>query len=228
VILPSVLSIGTFNAIKISSDGIDPANKVTAYNWAEFPEFFGFVCYAIEGIGTVIPVRNTMKDRHAYRPVFILTMAIIGCLCLAFGVLGCLCYGKSIKDIIFFNFPSSETFFFTLQMVYGLSLILTFPIYVHVCSSIIFRIKSFREKFETSENAYWNCTAVRSLTTFAIFGLSASGVDILDLFVFSGAFCNSYLAMILPCLLYMRWFGIGENKLARSTRLLLWSYMVLG
>jgi hypothetical protein len=223
-----VLSIGTFNAIKISSDGIDPANKVTAYNWAEFPEFFGFVCYAIEGIGTVIPVRNTMKDRHAYRPVFILTMAIIGCLCLAFGVLGCLCYGKSIKDIIFFNFPSSETFFFTLQMVYGLSLIVTFPIYVHVCSSIIFRIKSFREKFETSENAYWNCTAVRSLTTFAIFGLSASGVDILDLFVFSGAFCNSYLAMILPCLLYMRWFAIGENKLARSTRWLLWSYMVLG
>jgi hypothetical protein len=69
---------------------------------------------------------------------------------------------------------------------------------------------------------------VRSLTTFAIFGLSASGVDILDLFVFSGAFCNSYLAMILPCLLYMRWFGIGENKLGRWTKFLLWGYMVLG
>jgi hypothetical protein len=223
-----VLSIGTFNAIKISSDGIDPDNKVTAYNWAEFPDFFGFVCYSIEGIGTIIPVRNTMKDRLVYRSVFILMMAIIGCLCLALGVLGCLCSGKSIKDVIFFNFPSSETFFFTLQMVYGLSLILTFPIYVYVCSRIIFRIKSFREKFETTENEYWNCTVVRSLTTFAILGLSASGVDILDLFMFGGAFCNSYLAKILPCLLYMRWFGIGENKLGRWTKYLLWGYIVLG
>ena len=113
-------------------------------------------------------------------------------------------------------------------MVYGLSLIVTFPIYVHVNSNIIFRIKSFRKTFETSENAYWNCTAVRSVTIFAIFGLSASGVDILDLFVFSGAFCNSYLAMVLPCLLYLRWFGTGENKLARWTKWLLWSYMVFG
>lgn len=94
------------------------------------------MCFAIEGVGTIMPIRNSMRNRNAFRPMFLGTLIGICTLLMVFGIMGTLAFGEHIKDIVFLNFPKTEPFFFGLQMLYGVSCILTFPIYVNVSCNI--------------------------------------------------------------------------------------------
>jgi len=98
-IILSVIAIFWYEIETIIKEGINPTS--VKWNYWRFPEFFGVMCYAVEGVGAVLPVRSTMKQRKHYRPMFLSTMIIIGFLYVSFGIVGCLCFGKSTMDIIF-------------------------------------------------------------------------------------------------------------------------------
>lgn len=223
VILFSVISIIVFEANFLGENGI--AATAQGANMWRFPEFFGVMCFAIEGVGTIMPVRNVMKNRDAFRPMFIFSLGTVCVLLLVFGLLGCMTFGANVKDIVFLNFPKTQLFFFILQMVYGLSCIITFPIYVNVACSIIFRIENLKKWFIDHPKAYWNCTLLRLATILALFAISISGIRILDLLNFSGALCNAYLAIIMPVMLYMAYF---KDKIKKWQRVLFWIFIGVG
>lgn len=223
VILVSVISIIGFEIDFISGMGIH--SHATSMNVWRFPEYFGVMCFAIEGVGTIMPIRNSMKHRETFRPMFLWTLIGICGLLLIFGVLGCFTFGSGVKDIVFLNFPKTQPYFFALQMLYGLSCIITFPIYVNVSCSILFRINGMKKFFVDSPKAYWNGTGMRLITIVLLFTISISGIRILDLLNFSGALCNAYLAMIMPILLYMTWFGAKLNK---CQKMAFWAYIIIG
>lgn len=221
-ILGSVVAI-TINEIgTISKNGINTTAQT--WNFWKFPEYFGVICYAVEGVGTIMPIRSQMKHRKSFKPMFMYTMYGICVLLLAFGVLGVLCFGSSIKDIVFLNFPNTEVVIFVLMMVYGLGLILTFPVYINVTCGIIFRVKSLQKCFLEHEKAYWYCCIARLVNILLIFGISISGLKLLDLLNFSGSFCNSYLAIIMPSFLYMAY---RKDSLGKWSKVALWIYMIV-
>lgn len=223
VILFSVVAIIAFETSFISENGISQTAQ-TANMW-RFPEFFGVMCFAIEGVGTIMPVRNVMKNRQHFRPMFLMSLGTVCVLLLAFGILGAMTFGGNTKDIVFLNFPKTQMFFFTLQMVYGLSCIITFPIYVNVACSIIFRIDKLKGWFMEHPRAYWHCTFLRLVTILMLFAISISGIRILDLLNFSGALCNAYLAIIMPIMLYMTYF---KDKIKKWQRTLFWIFIAVG
>jgi proton-coupled amino acid transporter len=223
VILFSVISIIVFEFNFIGENGV--STTAQGSNMWRFPEFFGVMCFAIEGVGTIMPVRNVMKNRDHFRPMFIMSLGSVCILLLAFGLLGCMTFGSDVKDIVFLNFPKSQLFFFILQMVYGLSCIITFPIYVNVACSIIFRIEVLKKWFIDNPRAYWNCTILRLVTIMMLFAISISGIRILDLLNFSGALCNAYLAIIMPVMLYMAYF---KDKIKKWQRVCFWAFIIVG
>lgn len=127
-----------------------------------------------------MPVRSTMKNRKHFRPMFLTTLAGIALILFVFGVLGCLCFGAEIKDIVFLNFPKTEIFVFCLQMIYGVGCILTFPIYINVAASIIFKIEKFKGCFIENAKAYWYCSSLRIGIILFVYAISMSGLNILD------------------------------------------------
>lgn len=87
VILVSVLSILGYELSYVGANGIH--ENATTTNAFRFPEYFGVMCFAIEGVGTIMPIRNSMKHRKQFRPMFLWTLIGICSLLLAFGIFGC-------------------------------------------------------------------------------------------------------------------------------------------
>ena len=177
-ILTSVIAISVYEIKHISENGIN--TTTVDWNIERFPEYFGVVCFSVEGVGTIIPIRSQMKHRKQFRPMFLSTMYGIGLVLIVFGVLGVFCFGSDIKDIVFLNFPKTETFIFSLMMAYGLGCILTFPVYINVTCNIIFRVKKFQNCFLNHEKSYWYCCILRLATILCVFAISISGLKILD------------------------------------------------
>jgi NADH:ubiquinone oxidoreductase subunit 6 (subunit J) len=58
-----------------------------------------------------------------------------------------------------------------------------------------------------------------------LFVISATNIDITDVLHFSGAVCNCYLAIIMPCLMYMKYYG---SQVSLPKRIGLWTFIILG
>lgn len=110
--------------------------SVHVWNWSMFPQYFGVMCFTVEGVGTILPIRANMQARKSFRPMFLGTFLVICLLLISFGLLGSFCFGEELKDIVFLNFKKKDTFIFVLQLIYGLGCMLTFPIYINVTCSI--------------------------------------------------------------------------------------------
>jgi hypothetical protein len=162
VMLVAIISILYYDINHLATEGID--SSVNQFDWLKWPEFFGVTCFAVEGVPCIIPIRASLKRRDKFRSLFYGVMGLSAILLITFGILGCWTYGNGIKSIIFLNFPATQTYYFSLQMMYGFCCIMTFPMYVNVSCSIIFNISKFKSFFLESKNSYWNCTLLRFCT----------------------------------------------------------------
>lgn len=223
VMLVAIISILYYDINHLSIHGISPT--ANTFDWLKWPEFFGVTCFAVEGVPCIIPIRASLKRRDKFRTLFWGVMSISAFLLITFGLLGCLTFGAGIKSIIFLNFPSSQAYYFSLQMMYGFCCIMTFPMYVNVSCNIICNISAFKPAFIDHKHSYWWCTLLRFCTILALFVISATKLDITDILHFAGAVCNCYLAVIMPCLGYMKWFG---SEVSTCKKIGLWSFIILG
>ena len=130
------------------------SETVKVWEWKNFPQYFGVMCFTVEGVGTILPVRSSMQNRVSFRPMFLYTFLGICIMLITFGTLGSFAFGSDLKDIVFLNFPKKNMAIFILQMIYGFGCILTFPIYINVTCGIFFRMKELKFGFEDHKRAY--------------------------------------------------------------------------
>lgn len=109
-----------------------------------FPEFFGLSSFALEGIGTIFVLRdsapNPRKFRKMVRAVMVFTtlfMALFGAVCA--GALG-----MKTPTMIFYAFLPSDTYIYTLGVVFGLMLFAGLPIFIFPISSSLESIGPIR------------------------------------------------------------------------------------
>lgn len=93
---------------KISKEDISDRSSATGL--AGLPSFFSTVVFAMEGIGTIMPVENSMvKPQFIGCPgVLNVGMSIIIAIYTAMGFFGYYAFGQSTKAIITQNLPSNE------------------------------------------------------------------------------------------------------------------------
>eukprot|EP00891_Asterochloris_glomerata_P007096 jgi/Astpho2/7096/Aster-01925 len=91
------------------------------------PFLFGVVIYCYEGVGMILPIESSMKEREHFGPVLSGTIALITAIFLGFGAIGYAAFGDDTKDIITLNLPAdwSTTL---VKILLCLGLFLTFPI----------------------------------------------------------------------------------------------------
>ena len=223
-IFSAIFVISFWNIREISLNGVDP--NFVKWNWLYWPEFFGVVLFSLEGVGTLMPIRATMKHRKHFRPMFGISLSFIVVLLLVFGVICEQSLGLGVKDIVFMNFPETMTFIYVLQILYAFGCVITFPMYVNVVASIIFQMKGLRNQFK-GNHRYRNCSILRAFLIVLLFGLSMSGINIIDLLGLTGSLCNAYLAIILPNLLFVRHFE-KKGTLTKGKNCICWVYIIVG
>ncbi|RNF24072.1 putative amino acid tansporter [Trypanosoma conorhini] len=155
--------------------------------------------FALEGIGTVLPVENSMtvEDLPRFSTLVKYTLASIVATYLVVGVLGYLAFGDALQTSVVLALPPSKTKLM-LQVLLGLSLIFSYPIQFVPAIQLVDRALGISVRKERGK-AY----IVRVALNIFFGALAASiGADTVNVFAsFLGAFTGVHLMITLPVLL---------------------------
>lgn len=125
-----------FNDIKIPSH-VKPIASIE-----QLPSFFATVLFAIEGIGVVMPVENSMKNPHHFLScpsVLNITMTIVVSLYTVLGVFGYLKYVEDIKGSITLNIPTEDILGQAVKLLIALAVLFTYGLQLFVPMDIMWR-----------------------------------------------------------------------------------------
>ncbi|XP_008216697.1 proton-coupled amino acid transporter-like protein pathetic [Nasonia vitripennis] len=116
--------------------------------WAQMPKFFATVIFAIEGIGTVMPIENSMANPNHFigcPGVLNISMTVVISLYTMMGVFGYLSFGDDAKGSITLNLPPGDILAQVVNILIALAVILTYGLQFFVPLEIIWN--SIKHKF---------------------------------------------------------------------------------
>lgn len=124
-IITCVFSVSTYSTIKYFQDGMSKTTNMAQMR--HFGEFFGVVCFSIEGIGLMLPIRSSLKNRDNFRKLFNFVCIAIITIYFLSGTAGALAYGNNVRTIILFNFSKNYPFIYPQSLLYAIGIFVSFP-----------------------------------------------------------------------------------------------------
>jgi len=103
-------------------------NKTTNFMDLKYVgEFFGVVCFSIEGIGLMLPIRSSMKTRSSFRKTFNGVCGAVILFYFIYGSIGAMAYGKDAKTIILFQYGKDYPLIYPQSLLYAIGIFVSFP-----------------------------------------------------------------------------------------------------
>lgn len=166
-------------------------------SFLKIPPFFGIVIFAMEAIGVVMPLENSMKTpQHFIGLCGVLNQGMSGVtlVYILLGFLGYVKYGDEAKGSITLNLPIEEIPAQVVKVLIALAVFCTFGLQFYVCLEIGW--DALKDKF-TKRPTLVNYMMRTILVTAAV--LLAVAVPTIGPFVgLLGAFCFSILGLLVP------------------------------
>ncbi|KAL4490900.1 hypothetical protein ABPG72_008636 [Tetrahymena utriculariae] len=133
-ILCSLLIISLYCGYNLKQNGLP---EVQQFNFSSMGDSVGIFIFTFEGVGLYFDVRHSMQEPKRFFVVlnYVIYFALI--LYTSFGILGYLTFGSKVKDIILFNFDLTNPVLFVVQILYCISLILSYPIQIFPCVNLV-------------------------------------------------------------------------------------------
>ncbi|CAK9820626.1 Proton-coupled amino acid transporter-like protein pathetic [Anthophora plagiata] len=112
-----------------------------------FPTFLSTVLFAIEGIGVVMPVENSMQNPQRFLGcpgILNIAMSVVVSLYAVLGVFGYLKYGEAARASITLNLPKEEILGQTVKLLIALAVLFTYGLQCYIPLDIMW--KSLKDK----------------------------------------------------------------------------------
>ncbi|KAJ2649384.1 hypothetical protein IWW40_003231 [Coemansia sp. RSA 1250] len=212
-LLANVLIIGSlgyllgFDVWSISTHG--PAPFVN-YNPARFPLLVGTAVYSFEGVTLVIPILESLQNKHSFSRV--LTLAITLCLglFLCVGSLSYLTFGERVEAVVLLNLPNTSSWTLTVQLLYSIAILFSMPLQLFPAVRIM-EDMMFTRSGRDFKSVKWQKNLFRTLTVLLIALIAIFGADQLDNVVsLVGSFCLVPLSFIYPSTMHLR--AVAQTK----------------
>lgn len=177
--------------------------NLAVLSWSKLPLFFGTVIYLFEGIGLVLPLKNSMKNPSNFsRPMGVLnvgvTMQTILFICL--GVFGYWKYGDEAEGSLTMNLPKDEVLSQTVLLILSFGVILGYAIQFFIPIQIMF--PSVRNIIKPADrNPLVGEMAFRTFMVLATFAVALVVPNLSLLISLIGAICSNSLALVFPVLI---------------------------
>lgn len=173
-------------------------SDIVNFNPRDWTLFIGTAIFTFEGIGLVIPIKESMKEPSKFPFVLAITMAVITVVFTAIGALSYAAFGSSIKTVVLLNLPQDDKFVNAVQLLYSLAILLSTPLQlfpaIRIAENAIFtRSGKYHPYIKWKKNAF------RFFLVFACAAIAWGGAADLDKFVaLIGSFACVPLVMIYP------------------------------
>ncbi|XP_011184171.2 proton-coupled amino acid transporter-like protein CG1139 isoform X2 [Zeugodacus cucurbitae] len=187
----------------------------------QIPLFFSTVIFAMEGIGSVMPVENAMKKPQQFLGcpgVLNISMSIVVVLYAAIGFLGYARYGDVVKGSITLNLQYGEVLADTAKLLMAVAILFTYGLQFYVPNEILW--KKISHKF--NENNHNIVQIILRTVIILISGGICVAIPNLEIFInLVGAIFFSLLGLFVPsvCETVYLWpdrFGWCKWKLLKN------------
>ena len=109
----------------ISTKSIGDTNYA---DWVKFPIAMGIFTFAIEGIGLVLPIEDSLRNRRHFFPVLLSGFSMVLALVISIGLLGYMSFGSRTKSLILDNLDSSPALATMVKVLLVFALTFTYPL----------------------------------------------------------------------------------------------------
>ncbi|XP_050443668.1 proton-coupled amino acid transporter-like protein CG1139 isoform X3 [Adelges cooleyi] len=176
-----------------------PSAKSLPYmaDWHLWPLFFGTAIFALEGIGVVMPLENSMKTPQHFigcPSVLNIGMAIVVVLYSTVGLFGYMKYGDKTQASITLNLPQHELLAQSVKIMIAVAIFLTYSLQFYVPFEIIW--KATKHRF-TSHPVLFEYL-LRVALVIGTVGLAIAIPNLGPFISLVGALCLSFLGLIIP------------------------------
>ncbi|KDR19825.1 proton-coupled amino acid transporter-like protein CG1139 [Zootermopsis nevadensis] len=167
----------------------------------QLPLFFATVIFAMEGIGVVMPLENSMKNpRHFIGKVGILNIAmfIVVLLYGVIGLFGYLKYGDAVEGSITLNLPDSDIPAQVVKVLYAVAILFSYGLQFYIPTSI-----AWPDIEQRIPKGYENIaqTAFRIGTIICTVAIAVAVPNLGPIISLVGAICFSTLGLFCPAVI---------------------------
>ncbi|BET02455.1 Proton-coupled amino acid transporter [Nesidiocoris tenuis] len=166
----------------------------------DLPQFFSITIFTMEVVGVVMPLENSMATPQNFTGVTgVLSrgMAIVTCVFISLGFMGYLKYKGDTKASITLNLPSDEYLAQSVKILIGLAVLCSYNLQFFICLEIVWNALKGKSKSSQVVFEY----IVRTLLTAATVFLAVAVPTIGPFLALIGAFCFSFLGLMIPALI---------------------------
>eukprot|EP01135_Chromosphaera_perkinsii_P004986 Nk52_evm30s307 gene=Nk52_evmTU30s307 len=200
IIIFTIVAIFVVDFVTLSEHG--PAPEVAAFNPSNFLMFFGTAVYAFEGIAMVIPIEQSMKDKHKLPKIMDICLIAFVIILIFFGLFNYVAFGEGVASIITLNLEGGLKD--AVSVGYSLAVFCSFPLMIFPAIKIIER-RFYKERRSGKK---WQKNFTRFLIVLFCLFVAIVGKERVDQMVsLIGALSCAPLAMICPAVFHANVVG---------------------
>jgi len=199
----------------IFKEPLDYSDKPLITNWTTWPVFFSTIIFAMEGIGAVMPLENTMAKPQqflGYPSILMIAMVLVSCLYAVIGFFGYVRFGALTKPSITLNLATDEWPAVTAQILIGLAILFTFGLQFYIPMEILFK----RIEQRVAKHRNLSEIAIRSSIIVVMSAFAIAVPDLEPFIAIVGAVFFGSLGIMAPALIetvYLQAYeGFGPLK----------------
>lgn len=183
-------------------------------NWQGASVMMGMACYAMEGIGLVIPIYDSAAHKDDFLLVYAIVAAVIVAILSVVSSMGYLAFGIYTQSVLLLNLGPG-IFVKVIQTAFAVDMLGTFPLQVLPAVRLIENLFFGPSRPQTCDKHRKN--AFRAAFVLLISGVSMLGSSSLENFVsLVGAVCGLPLAFVFPAFAHDRLVQEPRRQAARD------------
>eukprot|EP01016_Furgasonia_blochmanni_P000400 TRINITY_DN10076_c0_g1_i4.p1 TRINITY_DN10076_c0_g1~~TRINITY_DN10076_c0_g1_i4.p1 ORF type:complete len:488 (+),score=132.98 TRINITY_DN10076_c0_g1_i4:140-1603(+) len=206
------------------------ANK---HHIENIPAFFGVSVYAFEGIGAVLNIRGSMQAPASFKKILVVEGIILVLLYSIFPTVSYLAFGSKLKDLVLFSLPVKEKFVMLVCLLYGVGLVLSFPLQLAPAIKIIEKIPCIRVYVNCNMNPKnrvengFTCRrfSLKLVIIFFFLYIARIAPKITTYLNLAGSLFFTIISFIVPVIFYNKFY---KKKIDFGTKSLNWSILFAG
>ncbi|RCH94328.1 hypothetical protein CU098_005001 [Rhizopus stolonifer] len=205
LIVGGLIALLAFDCIEIFKQGEPQTGPGIhwIFNSAHYSVFIGTAVYSFEGIGLIIPIRDSMEKPEKFPAVLTFVMILVASTLCAVGTLGYVAFGENIKTVALLNLPPG-IIPNSVQLGYAIAVLLSNALTLFPTIRIIEQALFGERTGKHNMGIKWQKNALRASVVIVGTLVAWAGANDLDKFIsLIGSVCCCPLSLIFPPLFHL-------------------------
>ena len=190
--------------------------------WNKLPSTMSIYTYALEGVGLLIPIKNSMNDQSRFKTLLYGSTSLISGIYIILAVINSSALGQQTRSIVLMNYSIGFPIIFVVMILYSICIFLTYPINLFPVYTVVLNSGWSRAYLDKSIDQNQRVKRRKMVLLGArigsmafVFTLVMLSPNFLAFLSLVGAIFLSSFGFFLPVAAYHKHFGERQSKIRK-------------